>query len=238
MPSSNTVTAFYTFVSGTRARASQVNNNFDIFRGHLIPIETNTATAADASYDLGSTDYRWRRIYLSETPYVNGVQVGQMQIPVLQDGTFPCDLIESNNDLDSVAFRSDETTGVIFKFVVPPEYATGNRLSLSMRGYCETATSHFTMEMVSALFKASLTAMDSTALSNLFTATSNISPALAGAYFTDSSLKITTASGTINSVTVTAGDVIVCALKRYGNATADTNTGYFFLTNAVIDLNN
>lgn len=64
MPSSATITAFYNFTANTKARASHVNTNFDVYRGHVIPIEPLTATSADNSYDLGSTEYRWRTAYL------------------------------------------------------------------------------------------------------------------------------------------------------------------------------
>jgi hypothetical protein len=63
MPSSATITAFYSFTANTKARASQVNANFDIFRGHLLPISPNTQTAINNTYDLGSSEYSWRRIY-------------------------------------------------------------------------------------------------------------------------------------------------------------------------------
>ena len=63
MPSTATITTFYSFMANTKARASHVNNNFDVFRGHIIPISTDTQTASDGSYDLGSVDYRWRSLY-------------------------------------------------------------------------------------------------------------------------------------------------------------------------------
>lgn len=63
MPSSATITSFYTFTANTRARATQVNGNFSVFRGHLLPIDPNTATAISNTYDLGSTEYYWRTVY-------------------------------------------------------------------------------------------------------------------------------------------------------------------------------
>lgn len=64
MPSSATITTFYTFTANTKARASQVNANFDIFRGHILPVSPNTQTAINNTYDLGSSEYRWRTLYL------------------------------------------------------------------------------------------------------------------------------------------------------------------------------
>lgn len=63
MPSSSTITAFYSFTANSRARASQVNANFSIFRGHILPVDPNTQTAVNNTYDLGSTEYRWRTGY-------------------------------------------------------------------------------------------------------------------------------------------------------------------------------
>ena len=67
MPSTATITSFYSFTANTKARASQVNGNFDLFRGHIIPIDPNTQTAISATYDLGSSEYRWKNVYLPAT---------------------------------------------------------------------------------------------------------------------------------------------------------------------------
>lgn len=66
MPSTATITAFYSFTANTKARASLVNANFDIFRGHLLPVSPNTTTAINNTYDLGSTEYAWRKGYIGE----------------------------------------------------------------------------------------------------------------------------------------------------------------------------
>lgn len=64
MPSSATVTAFYVFSAGTVIRSADVNSNFSNYRGHIIPIDPNTSTAATTmTYDLGSTEYSWRGAY-------------------------------------------------------------------------------------------------------------------------------------------------------------------------------
>lgn len=66
MPSTATITAFYNFTANTKARASQVNTNFDVFRGHLLPVSPSTSTAIGNTYDLGSNEYYWRNLYLKE----------------------------------------------------------------------------------------------------------------------------------------------------------------------------
>lgn len=65
MPSTATITAFYNFQANTKARSSEVNYNFSMFRGHSIAIDPNTATsAATETYDLGASDIRWRTGYV------------------------------------------------------------------------------------------------------------------------------------------------------------------------------
>ncbi len=57
MPS--TVTSYYTFTAGTKARSSQVNVNFSNYRGDLLPINENTASASDMTHYMGQADHRW-----------------------------------------------------------------------------------------------------------------------------------------------------------------------------------
>ena len=65
MPSTATITAFYTFSPNTVIKSADVNHNFSTFRGHFIPVDPNTATAATTkTYDLGSSDYYWRNSYV------------------------------------------------------------------------------------------------------------------------------------------------------------------------------
>lgn len=71
----NTITVYNTFVAGTKARATEVNQNFDNYRGHLVPIEEDTAAASDGTHNLGAPDHEWKSLYLSENPYVSGVQM-------------------------------------------------------------------------------------------------------------------------------------------------------------------
>ena len=71
----NTITGFNTFGAGTKARATEVNQNFSNFRGDIIPINESTITASDGVHNLGGTGHEWLNIYLSNNPYVNGVQM-------------------------------------------------------------------------------------------------------------------------------------------------------------------
>lgn len=238
MPSTATITSFITMVAGTKARASHVNTNFDNIRGHLLPINTDTQTASDQTHDLGASDHQWRSIYIKNPPYINGNQLGKMQIQTVYDGSSPTDLLEDPNWLARTSFPKLKDSGIGFQFIVPDEYVQGNRISLSLRGYCET-TGAFELETGASLFRNVVTDASVTLPTNVLTSTSDITPpSTHNQFFTNTSLRLTTASGTINSVTVGAGDVIACYLKRRGTALPDTNTGYFFLTNINIDLNN
>ena len=58
-----TITAFNTFVAGQKAKAGEVNQNFDNFRGDRIPINANTTTASTNTHDLGVSSHRWKDIH-------------------------------------------------------------------------------------------------------------------------------------------------------------------------------
>lgn len=63
MPSTATITAFYTFVPLTKIRSAHVNNNFDVLRGHSLPINTDTQTSSNLTHDLGGDGHAWRGVY-------------------------------------------------------------------------------------------------------------------------------------------------------------------------------
>ena len=76
MPASATIAATditssaISFSAGTTISSANVNSNFsnlhsgtEIFRGHIIPVDASSSAAANNSYDLGSTDYVWRKTY-------------------------------------------------------------------------------------------------------------------------------------------------------------------------------
>lgn len=66
MPASNTITAgmITDFAPATKARSSEVDQNFSVWRGHILPVDPNTSAAAAVNtYDLGSSDHYWRSGY-------------------------------------------------------------------------------------------------------------------------------------------------------------------------------
>lgn len=109
MPSTATITSFYSFTQNTKARASQVNTNFSTFRGHIVPVDPNTATAIHNTYDLGSTEYRWRNVY-------------SRSIDLLTNTT-------SGNSLSIYGNTSTSTPGFIF------EIAGTERFRVNTSGY-------------------------------------------------------------------------------------------------------
>lgn len=76
MPSTPTITAFYDFVPRTRIVSAEVDNNFSVFRGDIIPVTPDTATAADLTYDLGSITHRWDKTYLKQLFFADVTTAG------------------------------------------------------------------------------------------------------------------------------------------------------------------
>lgn len=235
MPSTATVTSFFTFVAGTKAKASEVNTDFSTFRGHIVPVNTDTTTSSNNTHDLGATDHQWRRLYLQEPPLVGGVRLNRVPIPDVYDGSTPPDLVAPVNDLDRIGFPFDTDRDVRFQFVVPPEYVVGQRIALTIKGYPDT-TGAFVFHTLSRMYRMSVTAANSNPSAAL-TGTATITPASANLYFENSSLKLTDASGLINGVTVTVGEVITVSLARKATDAGDVSSATVYLTDMLVDLN-
>lgn len=109
MPSSATITSFYNFSANTKARASQVNNNFDVFRGHIIPVEPLTATSSDNTYDLGDFSHRWRYGYFGQTRFgVTSTAYGSVQ---LASDTTAAELIFNLNGIEKFRITTNGYVG-------------------------------------------------------------------------------------------------------------------------------
>ncbi len=63
MPATATITAYHTMIANTRAKASEQNTNFGVWRGHHVPVDPTLAAAVNNAYDMGSTEYAWRAGY-------------------------------------------------------------------------------------------------------------------------------------------------------------------------------
>jgi hypothetical protein len=67
MPSTDTITTFYSFTARTQIKSAEMNNNFSAFRGHLIAVDGSlSALAVSNSYDLGSSSRYWRAGYITQ----------------------------------------------------------------------------------------------------------------------------------------------------------------------------
>jgi hypothetical protein len=85
VPSTATITAMTIFSPLTVIKSSEMNANFGNFRGHLIAVEPSSAAAAVAqTYDVGSSDHRWRYLYGTLAPSVVST-TGSMTIAITQD---------------------------------------------------------------------------------------------------------------------------------------------------------
>ena len=67
MPTTATITSTDFWTAGTRETitSSKWNAHMGIWRGHLLPVDGSTSAAANGSYDIGSSDHKWRNIYAS-----------------------------------------------------------------------------------------------------------------------------------------------------------------------------
>jgi len=75
MPSTSTITSFYEFAPTTVIKSAEMNSNFQNFRGHFLPINTDTATSSNYDHDLGASDHYWRSSYVQEH-YQNQIAFG------------------------------------------------------------------------------------------------------------------------------------------------------------------
>lgn len=71
----------YNFAANTKARASEVNLNFEWFRGHYLPV-TQSGTWANTTgvYDLGSSSFAFRNLYLTGQIIGGGVTTTSTEI--------------------------------------------------------------------------------------------------------------------------------------------------------------
>lgn len=95
MPSTATITAFFTAVANQKARATDVNTAFGNFRGHFIPINTDTVSASDLTHDLGSSDHRWRVGYFGSLDLEGSTNTTALQIVPNTASTSGCFSIQA-----------------------------------------------------------------------------------------------------------------------------------------------
>jgi hypothetical protein len=80
MPTTATITAFYSFSPGVKALSSEVNTNFANLKGHFLPIDPTSSSASNANYDLGSDDHRWLTTYIKDIDIVSSTSTASLSI--------------------------------------------------------------------------------------------------------------------------------------------------------------
>lgn len=140
-----TITSFYDFTPGTKARAGHVNTNFSAFRGDAIPVDPNTAASADLTYDLGTTEYRWKDVYLQRIMlsdvttaglYIQGSSTGTA-VEIYIDNTLSATLDSGGVARSNVAPRGITTSAGIGD--IAANAVTTGLLSLTTTGYITIA---------------------------------------------------------------------------------------------------
>jgi len=258
MPSPNTITAFYSFSPLTTIRSAQVNNNFGLFRGHLMPIDASATSFANHSYDLGTETYSWRtghmqwgNFYQNTTSSIPAAPAaGRMALYFKNDGLLykknpagveaavgsgggggsslkwieDADAPTSVFEYSEQAFVfEDAITQYLYAAVrVPNSYVAGSQINLRGVVYAAGTSSTVLMKTLATLIRTGTDAINST--TNQRTST-NSAITLAttanrpNAFVND----LTDSSGLINSVTVTAGDIILVRMTR--DTATDTYAG-------------
>lgn len=59
----STITAYYGATSTAKGASSEVNNNFNLYRGNVYPYATDTATTTNLTHDIGSSEYNFTGKY-------------------------------------------------------------------------------------------------------------------------------------------------------------------------------
>lgn len=227
MPSSATITAFYTFAQRGLIRSSEHNHNFGIFRGHLLPVHPDTATAATSgAYDLGSLDHRWGTLYVtninSSTP-VGGGGGGSALIWEEPGGSAPIPNFASNK-LSVYTYEASASQELYTEIHVPSSYTAGNPITLSVKVYNADTSGDILMRAQSTLIRAAVddvgsTTNQRTTTNSAITMTSSIDSEIQTI-----DLDLTDSSGQINAVAVSAGDTIIVRFYRdTDTATSEVN---------------
>lgn len=115
-PSTATITStdFKDMEFGGKARSQYVDDNFNIFRGHLIPVDPNTSASIANTYDLGSSEYPWRNVYLKNLPVVNGATMGSVSgiTGVLEESATAGEIVSAFGDSDGLNFVRKRLTDI------------------------------------------------------------------------------------------------------------------------------
>lgn len=221
MPSSATITTFYSFSPQELIRSAYINNNFSAFRGHFLPIHPNTATAAtSATYDLGASDHRWGTVYCTSLNATNGVGGGGGSgLTWEESANSPQKTIE--NGMAVYVFEASLAQELFTELHVPSTYVAGNPIVLKIKAYIVSVSGTMLLTAQSTLVRAEVDDVSSTTNQRTTTNTAITMSAANDQEIQKINLDVTASDGTVNSVAVAAGDTL--AIRLYRNTT-DTAT--------------
>jgi len=215
MPSSATITVFYSFIERGLIRSSEHNHNFSIFRGHILPVHPDTATAATSgAYDLGSIDHRWGTLYVtsinSSSPIGGGG--GGSGIIWEEQGNSPVKSLKSNASV--YTFVAGEAQELYTEIHIPSTYSTGNPIALKIKAYSAGTSGDILLRAQATLIRAETDDIASTTNQRTTTNSAITMSSANDNEIQKISLDITDGSGQINSVAVSASDTILIRLYR------------------------
>jgi hypothetical protein len=130
MPAPNTITAFHTFSATTLIRSSQVNNNFSMIRGDLMPIDGSLAAFADNTYNLGSTAAGWASGYINNLRSSSGIGI-KLANPTTTGATPAAVRFFESDDGNYVGIRAPTTLTADLTYVLPDSAPASNGLVLA-----------------------------------------------------------------------------------------------------------
>lgn len=139
---------------------------------------------------------------------------GANWLPVSADGA----VADVENNEKVFLFESGALQSISLFFKVPNSHISGRQLKLAIGAYSPSASGKFNLQLTSTLIKKNVDAMSATTNQN--TNSVETTNTLANRYY-ELLFNVTAANGTINSVSVAAGDIIKLELKRIAATSAE-----------------
>lgn len=158
----------------------------------------------------------------------NGTQIvdlggggGGAGIPVIwmpdEAALSPAEMVENNQKI--WLFSAGETQKIYAALPVPSSYSAGLPISLLIKAYSPSTANSFLLQAVSTLIRKDTDAVSST--TNQRTTTNAAQANGTANVLRQITLDITSTTGTINSVAVSAGDLILLQLSRAADSDTD-----------------
>jgi len=115
----NTITSYFNFTPGFKARSSEVNTNFDNHRGTRLPINPTTATASDMTHNLGASDHRWAVGYLGSLDLKAATTTADIRFTATSATTGGFDIVAGSTTITSYTVN-----GMKHRTKAPLEFTT------------------------------------------------------------------------------------------------------------------